>query len=399
MKKRLLLIVIAIAAITVSVAAYYRNGADEGQPRFLTAAVSRGDVVATVEATGTLEAVTTVQVGTQVSGTVKTLYADYNSRVRQGQVVAELEPSLFQTQVDQARATVERLQADVERARVALQDAQVKLRRANELWDRQLIARTDLETAETTASQADASLKSAQAQVTQARASLSQAQVNMNHTIIRAPIDGVVISRSVDVGQTVAASMSAPTLFVIAKDLSEMRVNARIDEADIGRVAAGQMVTFKVDAYPGEMFSGRVSQVRLEPVTEQNVVSYVTIIDVPNRALKLKPGMTANVTIEIARADDALRVPSAALRFRPGRDGARVWVLGEDGQPHPVQVEPGIDDGALTALVGGALPENATVITGAAQASASPATASAGSPLLPRRPGGANGAARRGANR
>jgi HlyD family secretion protein len=401
MKKRLLLIIIAIAAVTVSVAAYYRNGASEGQPRFMTSAATRGDVVATVEATGTLEAVTTVQVGTQVSGTIKTLYADYNSRVRQGQVVAELEPSLFQTQVDQAQATVERLQADVERARVALEDAQVKLRRANELWDKQLIARSDLDTAQTTASQAAASLTSAKAQVTQARASLSQAQVNMNHTIIRAPIDGVVISRSVDVGQTVAASMSAPTLFVIAKDLSEMRVNARIDEADIGRVAPGQPVTFKVDAYQGETFSGKVSQVRLEPVTEQNVVSYVTIIDVPNRELKLKPGMTANVTVETARADDALRVPTAALRFRPGRDGARVWVLGEDGQPRPVTVQAGISDGAVTAVVAPELPESAQVIMGApASASASTATTSSGSPLIPRRPGGANnGTGRRAVNR
>jgi HlyD family secretion protein len=332
-----------------------------------------------------------------VSGTIKSLFADYNSQVRAGQVIAELEPSLFQTQVDQASATVQRLQADVERARVALEDAQLKARRAAELWDRQLIARTDLETAETTARQAEASLKSAQAQVTQGAASLSQAQVNRNHTIIRAPIDGIVISRSVDVGQTVAASMSAPTLFVIAKDLSRMRVNARIDESDIGRVAAGQPVTFKVDAYPGETFSGAVSQVRLEPVTEQNVVSYVTIIDVPNPDLKLKPGMTATVTVEIARADDVLRVPAAALRFRPGRDGARVWVAGAEGEPRPVAVTPGIADGTTVAVTGADLAEGAAVITGAPAQGSAQAAAAAGSPLIPRRPGGAN--ARRGVAR
>jgi HlyD family secretion protein len=394
MKKRALLIILLLVTVTVSLAAYYRSAAGTTAPRFTTAAVSRGDVVEAVEATGALEAVTTVQVGTQVSGTIKNLFADYNSEVKKGQIVAELEPSLFQTQVDQARATLQRVDADYDRARVTLDDAQVKLRRAHELWDKQLIPRTDLETAEATANQAAASLKSAEAQVTQARASLSQAQVNMGHTIIRAPIDGIVISRSVDVGQTVAASMSAPTLFVIAQDLSRMRVNARIDESDIGRVAPGQAVTFEVDAYPGDTFTGTVSQVRLEPVTEQNVVSYVTIIDVPNPALKLKPGMTANVTVEIARADDVLRVPNAALRFRAGREGSRVWVVGADGEPRPVRVETGISDGVTTAVSGGDLTATAEVVTGMAAAqTASAASAQNGSPLIPRRPGG-SGASR-----
>jgi HlyD family secretion protein len=392
MKKRALLIVILIATVTVSLAAYYRNASGANSPQFMTAAVSRGDVVDAVEATGALEAVTTVQVGTQVSGTIRNLFADYNAEVKKGQIVAELEPSLFQTQVDQASATLQRVAADYDRAKVTLDDAQVKLRRAHELWDKQLIPRTDLETADATANQAAASLKSAEAQVTQARASLRQAQVNLGHTIIRAPIDGIVISRSVDVGQTVAASMSAPTLFVIAQDLSRMRVNARIDESDIGRVAQRQPVTFKVDAYPGDTFTGVVSQVRLEPVTEQNVVSYVTIIDVPNPDLKLKPGMTASVTVEIARADGVLRVPNAALRFRAGRQGARVWIAGAEGEPRAVPVETGISDGVTTAVVGGALTERAEVITGIAGTPGAAAAASQaqqnGSPLIPRRPGG-----------
>ena len=388
MKKRLVLILLAISAVTATVAAYYRSGANADAPRFTTARATRGDIVDTVEATGTLEAVTTVQVGTQVSGAIKMLYADYNSRVKKGQIVAELEPSLFQTQVDQAQATVARLQADVDRARVDVEDTQVKLRRANELWDKELIARTDLETAQAAARQAEASLKAAQAQVAQSRASLSQAEVNLGHTVIRAPIDGVVISRNVDVGQTVAASMSAPILFVIANDLSQMRVNARVDEADIGRVRAAQAVSFKVDAYPGETFTGTVSQVRLQPVTEQNVVSYVTIIDVPNRQLKLKPGMTANVTIEIARADDVLRVPNAALRFRASSEaGPRVWTVGAEGRPRPVAVETGLSDGTMTAVVGGTLPDDTAVITGMAAQGATPAQAG-GSPLLPRRPRG-----------
>ncbi|HEY5617293.1 MAG TPA: efflux RND transporter periplasmic adaptor subunit [Vicinamibacterales bacterium] len=386
MKHRLLLILVTIAVVTVSVAAYYRSTATEASPTFVLAVVTRGDIVDAVAATGSLQAVTTVQVGTQVSGTIKTLRADYNSVVKRGEVVAELEPSLFQTQVDQARATVVRLQADVERARVEVADTAVKLRRASELWDKQLIPRTDLETAEAAARQAEASLKAAQAQVTQAQASLNQAQVNFSHTIIRAPIDGVVISRAVDVGQTVAANMSAPTLFVIANDLSQMQVNASIDESDIGRIHAGQPVTFKVDAYPGETFRGAVSQVRLEPVTEQNVVSYVTIINVPNPDMKLKPGMTANVTVEIARADDVLRVPNSALRFRPATSGAQVWVMTEAG-PAPIPVHTGMSDGATTAVVDGAVSEHTQVISGTTQASGEAAQTSR-SPFFPQRPAG-----------
>jgi HlyD family secretion protein len=388
MRRRLVLITIAVAAVTVSVAAYYRSAATDTAPQFVTAAVTRGDIRDVVAATGTLQAVTTVQVGTQVSGTIKSLHADYNSVVKRGQVIAELEPSLFQTQVDQARATVARLQADVERARVDVEDTSVKLRRAHELWDKQLIPRTDLESAEAAARQAEASLKAAQAQVTQAQASLNQAQVNFNHTIIRAPINGVVISRAVDVGQTVAASTSAPTLFVIANDLSRMQVNARIDESDIGRINPGQPVTFKVDAYPGETFEGKVSQVRLEPVTEQNVVSYVTLIDVPNADMKLKPGMTANVAIEVASARDVLRVPNSALRFQAGPNEARVWVPTETG-PVPVAVREGLSDGTLTAVLGDGLTEHMQVITGMAATASASNSQSTRSPFFPQRPTGA----------
>jgi HlyD family secretion protein len=375
-----------IAAVTASVAAYYHSAATESSPAFITAGVTRGDIVDTVAATGTLEAVTTVQVGTQVSGTIKSLHADYNSVVRRGQVVAELDPSLFQTQVDQARATVVRLQADVERARVEVADTSVKLRRASELWDKQLIPRTDLEAAETAAQQAQASLRAAEAQVAQAQASLNQTQVNFSHTIIRAPIDGVVISRAVDIGQTVAASTSAPTLFVIANDLSRMQVKASIDESDIGRIRAGQPVTFKVDAYPADIFRGTVSQVRLEPVVEQNVVSYVTMIDVANPDMKLRPGMTANVTVEIARAEAVLRVPNAALRFRPAREGVQVWVMTQEG-PAPIRVQTGLSDGTSTSIIDGSVSEHTQVITGLAQTPSSSSQASR-SPFFPQRPFG-----------
>jgi HlyD family secretion protein len=398
LNRRLLLILAAIISVTAGAAAYYKVTTPDAAPKFVTTAVTRGNIVDSVEATGTLEAVNTVQVGTQVSGTIKSLSADFNSRVRKGQVVAELEPSLFQTQVDQAQATVSRLQAEVERARVQADDAHAKLTRAQELSDRQLISRNDLETAETTANQADAAVKSAEAQVVQARASLNQNQVTLDHTIIRAPIDGVVISRNVDVGQTVAASMSAPTLFVIANDLSRMQVNASIDESDIGRVAPGQAVTFKVDAYPNQTFTGTVSQVRLQPVTEQNVVSYVTVIDVPNPDLKLKPGMTATVTVEIARADNVLHVPSAALRFRPSRGEPRVWVLGSDGQVQPVRVQPGLSDGTSVAVIGD-LEEGAQVVTGEAAAAVSASAQAGTSPLMPfggRRMGGGGNAGAQG---
>jgi HlyD family secretion protein len=264
--------------------------------------------------------VTTVQVGSQVSGTVAELYADFNSIVHKGQVIARLDPSLFQTQIDQQQANLIRSEADLERLNVSLDDAKVKLARAEDLRKRNLISQSDLETAQVAARSAQAQLQSQQAQVTQSRASLNQAKVNLEHTVIAAPIDGIVISRNVDVGQTVAASMQAPTLYVLAADLSKMQVVASIDEADVGRIRPDQVVKFRVDAYPTEEFTGAVSQIRLEPVVVQNVVTYNTVIDVPNPQLKLKPGMTANVTVEIARADNVLRVPASALRFRPTAD-------------------------------------------------------------------------------
>jgi HlyD family secretion protein len=420
MKRKLTVVLAVVAAVTAGAAAYYRGSDAADAPALTTATVTRGSVVETVEATGTLEAVTTVDVGTQVSGTIKALYADYNSQVRKGQVIAQLDPSLFETQVEQARATVQRLQAEVDAAKVNVEDSRVKLTRAQELSAQQLIPATDLEAAQANARQADASLKAAQAQLVQGRASLRNNEVNLAHTTIRAPIDGIVISRNVDVGQTVAASMSAPTLYVLAEDLRRMQVNARVDESDIGRIEADQDVEFRVDAYPDETFTGTVKQVRLEPVVEQNVVSYVTVIDVPNRDLKLKPGMTATVTVEIARADDVLRVPNAALRFRPttevftalgqqapgaalpasagsvSRGGDRpanaasgqartaVWVL-RDGRLARVQVQLGVNDGTTTAVIGGQLEEGAQVVTAVPSAATASAAPASGSPLLPQR--------------
>ena len=313
--KKILFVLVVGAGITAY--AYYGLRTAEFEPEVSFVTLTRGDVVDTVGATGTLEAVTTVQVGSQVSGIIEALYADYNSIVREGEVIARLEPSLFETQTAQARANLARAEADAERLRVTLDDARAQLARAQDLAARELISTTELEAAQVAVRSAEAQLKSSEAGVTQSQAALGQNEVNLGHTVITAPIDGIVIARQVDMGQTVAASMSAPELFIIAADLTKMRVIANIDESDVGRIRPGQVVTFTVDAYATEEFEGVVSQVRLEPVVQQNVVTYATVIDVPNDALKLKPGMTATVTLEIARRENILRIQNSALRFRP----------------------------------------------------------------------------------
>src|SRR5919202_4060094 len=331
--KRAVVVLLIIAAVGAGVGAFkIRHGGAEVQVN--TAPITRGDITDTVGATGTLQAVTTVQVGSQVSGNIQWLGADFNSIVKKGQVIARLDPSLFDAQLQQARANLGQAQAnllkaqsELERAKVQLTDAQQKYTRAKELAARSLLPQSDLDAAKVAVDTAQAALASQQATVTQAQAAVSQSQatvhqneVNLAHTIITAPIDGIVTQRSVDVGQTVAASMQAPTLFVIAADLTKMQVNANTDEADVGRIRPGQHVTFRVDAYPTDTFTGTVSQIRLQPVVVQNVTTYGTVIDVPNTELKLKPGMTANVKIEIAKKSDVLRVPNAALRFRPTAD-------------------------------------------------------------------------------
>ncbi|CAN5767994.1 hypothetical protein BH18ACI5_BH18ACI5_27340 [soil metagenome] len=315
-----LLVLVAVALLGIGAYGYYRHLQKPEPPTITTARVTRGDLAETVGATGALQAVTTVQVGTQVSGTIQELNADFNSLVRKGQVLARLDPSLIQSQIEQARANLIRADADLERFRVSLDDARMKLVRARELSEKKLIAQTELEAAEVAVRSAEAQLRSQQAGVTQSQASRRKNQVNLAHTVIESPIDGLVISRNVDVGQTVAASMSAPTLFVLAADLTKMQVLANLDESDVGRIRPGQAVHFRVDAFPTDEFTGSVTQVRLQPTTVQNVVTYQTVIDVPNSGLKLKPGMTANVNIEIARRSDVVRVPNGALRFRPAAE-------------------------------------------------------------------------------
>jgi HlyD family secretion protein len=337
--KKLIPIVILVAVAGAGGWFYYKS-LPAKEPTITTLPVSRGDIVDGVGATGTLQAVRTVTVGTQVSGIVQELYADFNSIVKKGQVVARLDPSILETQVETAAANLTNANANLERQRVTVADAQTKLARARELAARQLINRVEVENAEVTVKQAEAQLKSTQSSIVQAAAAVNKARVDLNHTVITAPIDGIIIKRSVDKGQTVAASMSAPELFIIAADLTQMQVNASIDESDVGRMRPGQVVTFRVDAYPNETFHGSVNQVRLNPVTVQNVVTYSTVIDVPNPELKLKPGMTAQVTIEIARRENVLRIPNAALRFRPTKE-----IFEALNQPMPPELERGFGRG------------------------------------------------------
>ena len=333
MKKALLVIVLLAAGITVY--GYWAYGTSEFVPEIRTTTVTQGDIVDTVGATGALEAVTTVNVGSQVSGMIEELSVDFNSIVREADVIMRLDPSLFETQVAQARANLIRAEADTERLRVSLDDAQVQLERAEDLAARQLISETELEAAQLAVRSTAAQLRSSEAAITQAMASLNQNEVNLEHTVIRAPIDGIVISRLVDAGQTVAASLQAPELFVIAADLTKMRVIANIDESDVGRIRPNQRVVFTVDAFPGEEFEGTVSQIRLEPVVTQNVVTYATVVDAPNPNLRLKPGMTATITLETARRENVLRIPNTALRFRPTNEMFAVL-----GQPVPESMQP-----------------------------------------------------------
>ena len=286
--------------------------------QYTTGTIDRGDVVEVVGATGALEAVTTVQIGSQVSGTIKNLHADFNSTVKKGQIIARLDPSIFDARLGQAKANLLAAKANVDRARSTVEDMRQKYERAKEL-------------AATKPDRPDRS-RDGQGQLRRGGrpgqgqrggrepgpvANVDQAELDLSHTIIDTPIDGVVISRNVDVGQTVAASFQAPVLFVIANDLAQMRVNASVDEADVGRVREGEEVVFHVDAYPEREFKGTVEQVRLNPTTVSNVVSYNTIVAVDNRDLLLRPGMTATVSIVVRKAENALRLPASALRFRP----------------------------------------------------------------------------------
>jgi HlyD family secretion protein len=524
-RKKTLILSVAGAAV-LAVAGFYFWGGQAGAAPYLTARVERGNLRNTVTATGTLQAVTTVQVGSQASGTISALLADYNSVVKKGQVIAQLDPAVSKAQVDQARANLQQAQAGLQQARAAVvnsragvndararaqaaastaqnnqagvagaqanlavlkaqqDDALSLLRQQEALVKTGVIAQRDLDVAQTAyqtakakydqgvsqlnqatlsqqmsassgiaqsqaqveqsqagVSQSQAQVQAAEAQVQQAQAALQLAEVNLAHTTITSPIDGIVVSRDVNVGQTVAASLSAPTLFTIANDLTKMQVIANIDQADIGLVENAKSVKFTVDAFPGKDFDGKIEQMRLNPQNVQNVVTYNVVIDVDNPEQRLKPGMTANLTVTIDERNNVLKVPNAALRFMPqdasgqrtgggsgnsqgrrqsaGGDGSTksgnggdvqfapptapvlagqtriVWVMDQDGKPQRRRIKVGLTDGASTEVVEGNLVEGEMVVTGQTLSSAAKAntnqTSAPGFGGAPRTGGGGGG--------
>jgi HlyD family secretion protein len=337
--KKLWITFIVLAVVIAAIAAFRSNGGQ--QPTYFTANVERGNIRAQVEATGTINAVTSVQVGSQVSGTIASLNADFNSRVKRDQVIARIDPSIFEGNLLQARADLENARANLSAARANLEKARASAvqtradyQRTQGLAQAGVMSQQQLDLARANAESADAAVSAAQAQVLQADAQVKQrnaqvqvAQTNLTHTVIRAPIDGTVIARSVDVGQTVAASLQAPTLFTIAQDLTKMLVYTKTDESDVGRIRPGQPVTFKVDAFPTETFRGRVKEVRMNATVVQNVVTYDTVIEFDNPETKLFPGMTAYVTIPVARAENILKIPNSALRYKPDMPADQIRAL------------------------------------------------------------------------
>ncbi len=414
MKRALIAFAILVAA-AVALWFWHPWQAANGVPAYRLGKIERGALSATVSASGTLSASVPVQVGSQVSGQIQALMADFNSTVSKDQVVARLDPASFESRVAQAEADLLAAQGNVEVARgnllarqaetkkaeVGLDDARRSLERKKGLVAQNFISPADLDTAQAAFDSAReslalaranidvaaAQLKGSQAQVAQKQAALRQAQVDLSHTVIRSPVAGTVISRNVDVGQTVAASLQAPILFTIAQDLSRMEVNIAVDEADVGRVQVGQKVRFTVDAFPGQRFMGQVTQIRKAPQSANNVVTYSVMATVDNAEQKLLPGMTANGSLLTEERQDVLKVANEALRFRPTQsDGApvktdirareggpgvpgRVWRL-VDGQPVPVPLRLGVSDGNTTEIIKGELTEGAEIILGTGEAGA-----------------------------
>lgn len=398
---------IALALLLVAGIAIFTYLRRAPEITYRTARIQRGTIVSGVSATGNVSAVTTVQVGTQVSGTIHKLYVDYNSPVKKGQPIAEIDPSLFRAAVEQSRGNNLVARANLQKARVVLVDAERTMKRNSTLLKEGVISQGDFDTAETAYQSARAAVEAAQGTVAQTEGALMQARTNLNYSIIRSPVDGIVISRAVDVGQTVAASFQTPTLFTIAQDLTKMQIEVSVDEADISSIRQSQTVTFSVDSYPERSFRGRVTQIRNAPVITQNVVTYVVLVTVDNSDLKLKPGMTANVTIEVARKGSVLRLPLAALRFRPrsatdagttprprnstatrppqqATGEQRVHILRE-GKPVAIGIRTGIADDSAIELTGGALKEgDLVVIEQIGGTGKKKANAAGGSPMGPR---------------
>lgn len=428
MKKKIIIsaaILVIIAGVVLALSLFSRNKNDIA--KYEKKAIDKGDIEALVITTGSLNPVTTVDVGSQVSGRIDNLYVDFNSKVKEGQVIAELDQSQFITRVKQNEANYKSAEASLEKTKVTLDNTKKKYDRAMNLFEKELISFEEKESVETQYYSAVADIQSSEARLEQAGSQLDSSKVDLTYTIIKSPIDGIVINRRVNVGQTVAASLQAPVLFQIANDLSKMQVECSVDEADIGKVKEGQKVRFTVDAFPDEKFTGKVSQVRYAPEIVQNVVTYTTIVEVDNPEMKLRPGMTATASIVTGEAKNVLRVLNSALRFNPSlspeemralmasmrqemrerrggsertersrpegdsqrqgsqgpgsgqhasgmrgfsmqgarmRQFARVWVEDESGKLKMAFLRTGVTDNNYTEIVSGSLKEGQLVITG-----------------------------------
>ncbi|MDR2175390.1 MAG: efflux RND transporter periplasmic adaptor subunit [Synergistaceae bacterium] len=355
-------IIFFLAAAAAGGGWYFFFGDTPAVYELRTEKADSGGITATVTAGGKLNAVSVVEVGTQVSGTIQELYVDYNSPVKEGQVIAQLDPSVLRSQLVEARANLAVADAGVGSAGASLTDSERKFARSKELYARKLIARSELEDAETLVLLKRAQLQEAKARVVQARAAVERAETNLAYTRIASPVDGVIVSRKVDVGQTVAASFQTPTLFSIARDLTRMQIDASVDEADIGRVSEGQDADFRVDAFPEDLFFGKVVQVRIAPETTDNIVTYTAVIHVDNADLRLKPGMTANVSIKTDVREGALRIPAAALRFRAPKELADA--ISDDAALPNGSESPGLRFGSVWVVRGGRLARRVPVETG-----------------------------------
>ena len=379
--------IISILTVGVAIGGYVFFGGERKVPiRYKTALVERGSIISVVNATGTINPVTMVQVGSQVTGMVESLHADFNSVVKKGQVVARIDPFPYRARRDQAAASLANAKASVLKAKVDQSQRKRELDRVQSLIKQQFVSQNDVDVAVTAYEGAAAQLAVAEAAVKQAQAVLEAAELDLTYTVIKAPIDGIVISRLVEVGQRISASVSIPMIFMVAQDLTKMQVDANVSEADIGGMMEGKEVAFTVDAYPGERFLGRIRQVRNSPISVQNVVTYDVVVGVENADLRLKPGMTANVSIVVARKDGIIKVPNSALRFKPpqtsvavpagasGRQpvagggdfapGKMVWKMNETGDPEPVALQSGISDGSFTEIIGGSLNEGDQIVVG-----------------------------------
>ena len=422
-RKKAIAWIAAASVIGLGGAGWWQLSDGPKEPPYVTTPVQTASITQVVSSTGTLQAVVTVQVGSQVSGTIEKLFADFNTKVKAGQIVAQLNQDKFRAAEDQARANLLAAQSNIEKSKVGVADTLRTLERNRQLRTKELMAQSDLDAAQAAYDAAVAQVEVNRAQAAQAQASLKQATVDLNNTVIRSPVDGLVISRNVDVGQTVAASLQAPTLFTIANDLARMEVHTNVDEADVGNVREAQEVTFTVDAFPSRRFRGRVHQVRYAPIVVQNVVTYVAVVRIDNKELLLKPGMTANVQFLVSRKEDVLTIPNMAMRFKPpeekeeaqellrreqsrtapkvgerrtsrqsatggsgagggGTRRARIYLL-KDDKAQPVEIQLGITDGSRTEVRSGDVKENDPVIIGMSSADSSgPAVAN---PFQPQR--------------